>query len=339
MENIDLDLLGMTEHFLSFDAFKLKKTYMVMEMASKAIDLEPRPNRMKKPPELQSVTTNPTGYFSDLYIQDEMRYMLIDKYGKEKGERQFDSLLDSPQRGAFFAQGGILAAEKAGLIDVLGKRSNGDYWQFSYYEMWKEWMESINQSINITTPAPVVTAPTTVIAKTPRVTTTSVNNDDVLKTSITLAFQNLSGKGATDAEKNKSKTRIANILNGSNVYGNANKMVNATNEPYKLVQRAYYAIMSNDRNAVDVAKIFWNKAVSLGVRESMGVWFGLDVIHENVNTVGEDTWNYFLCDDGGCSTEWDLPIKLEIGTIFTHSFGKFKVSSYDGDKNISCDKI
>ena len=58
--------------------------------------------------------------------------------------------------------------------------------------------------------------------------------------------------------------------------------------------------------------------------------------HENV---GEQSWDYFLCDDHGCSTEWNIPIKLNKGTAFTHSFGHYKVTSYEDDRIIMCDKI
>lgn len=58
--------------------------------------------------------------------------------------------------------------------------------------------------------------------------------------------------------------------------------------------------------------------------------------HENV---GDQSWDYFLCDDGGCSTEWNIPFKLNKGTSFTHSFGHFKVTSYKDERIIMCDKI
>lgn len=341
MEELNLDLLAMHETVLSFESFKLKKQYMLKEMASNPIDLEPRPNRMKKPPEINGVSTNPTSYFPDLYIQDEMRHMLIDKYGKDKGEKSFDGLIDamSSRPGAFFQQGGIIAAEKAWLIENTGKPQGPgrhDYWKYSYYEMWKEWMVSIGQNINIATPVtstpvtrqePVRTATPTPVAQQP-------GND--ISTRISRAFDALTGKGASNVEKSKSRVRIENIINGNNPLGAARKMVGATGEVYKLVQRAYYAQEAGNN---DIAKMFWDKAVSLGVRESLdGKFTGLDIIKENSNTVGDDTWNYHLSDDGGVSTEWDIPLKLEIGTEFTHSFGRYKVSSIE-DTEIYCDRM
>jgi len=340
MKDLDLDMFAMHETILSFESFKLKKQYMLKEMASKPIDLEPRPNRMKKPPEMNGVATNPTSYFQDLYIQDEMRHMLIDKYGREKGEKSFDGLIDamSSRPGAFFQQGGVIAAEKAWLINNTGKPNEPgrhDYWKYSYYEMWKQWMTDIGQNINIASPvtATPVSRQEPVVAARP---TPATQQTDDIRTRINRAFDALTGKGASNVEKSKSRARIDNIINGNNPLGAARKMVGATGEVYKLVQRAYFA---QEAGNSDIAKMFWDKAVSLGVRESIdGKFTGLDIINENSNRVGDDTWNYHLSDDGGVSTEWDIPMKLEIGTEFTHTFGRYMVSSIE-DTEIYCDRM
>lgn len=283
---IDLDLLGLEDVVLSFEAFKTRKQYIIKEMAANPIDLEPRPNRMKKPP-VAGIATNPTSYFRELYIQDEMRHMLIDKYGKVRGERTFDGLIDSmsSRPGAFYQAGGELADEKAGLIRTLNKQSNGDYWQYSYYELWKEWMNSINQPINIATepstepvaaPAPV---PVPQTSKRPTVTVT--DDTDEMNAKIERAFNALSGKGASSAEKAKSQERVRNLIDKPNSMALARKMVNATAENHKLVQRAYYAAVANQP---EIAKLFWDKAVSQGVRESVsGVFEGLDIVKESID--------------------------------------------------------
>jgi len=205
-----------------------------------------------------------------------MRHMLIDKYGRERGEKTFDGLIDtmSSRPGAFFAQGGELAAEKAGLISALGKQTNHDYWQYSYYELWKEWMASINQPVNIVTPTPPPTNPQPVRTGTVEPTTTSNTThapifnrdhgvDNAFVNSVKRAFESLTGKGASTVEKLKSKERVRNLNQSIPA---ARKMVNATGEVYKLVQRAYYAMEFGN---FEMAKMFWDKAVSLGVRESL----------------------------------------------------------------------
>jgi len=277
---IDLDILGLEDIILSFEAFKQRKQYIIKEMAANPIDLEPRPNRMKKPP-VVGIATNPTSYFRDLYIQDEMRHMLIDKYGKVRGERTFDGLIDamSSRPGAFFQAGGELADEKAGLIRTLNKQSNGDYWQYSYYELWKEWMNSIGQPINIAA-EPVVTTPTpTPVA--PAAIQSSNDTEDEINAKIERAFNALSGKGASAAEKAKSKARVENLINSSNSIALTRKMVNATAENHKLIQRAYYAAVLGYSV---IAKMFWDKAVSQGVRESKsGIFEGLEIIKESIS--------------------------------------------------------
>jgi hypothetical protein len=61
------------------------------------------------------------------------------------------------------------------------------------------------------------------------------------------------------------------------------------------------------------------------------------------------TWDYYLCDDGGCNTIESQEILLPIGTIFRHEYGFYKVSGYLNDKGedetrysfitkIDCDK-
>lgn len=252
MENIDLDLYGITENVITFEQFKLKKKQLIKE--SNSIDSEQRPARMKKPAEAPGVSTNPKSFFPDIYIQDELCAMLIDKYGKERGEKTFDGLLNAKQTGAFFQQGGIIAAEKAGLIQALGLKSNGDYWQYSYYQMWKDWMTKIGQSINLNTKT---------ITKSVAPIPAPIPDSKTIFQKINIAFADLTGKGITDVEKNKSKLRISNLLQDKNPISSARKMVNATNELYKLIQRAYYAQqLGND----DIAKMFWNKAVSLGAK-------------------------------------------------------------------------
>lgn len=339
MAELNLDLLGLNETVLSFDAFKLKKQYMVKEMAIKPIDSEPRPNRMKKPPMMTGVSTNPTSYFPELYIQDEMRHMLIDKYGRERGEKTFDGLIDtmSSRPGAFFAQGGELAAEKAGLISALGKQTNHDYWQYSYYELWKEWMASINQPVNIATPTvqtPTLPTPPAPTNAQPVRTGTGHPTTDI-NASIVRAFRALTGKGESAVEKTKSRIRVENLVNGNNALALARKMVNATNEVYKLVQRAYYA---SEMGANDIAKMFWDKAVSMGVRESVdGNFEGLDIVTES-SSLDAETYIYHLSDDGGVSTEWEVPFKLDLKTEFTHEYGRYVVSSFE-DGQFVCDRI
>ena len=51
------------------------------------------------------------------------------------------------------------------------------------------------------------------------------------------------------------------------------------------------------------------------------------------------SYNYHLCDDGGCSTEWDVPFKMRKGDRLVHEYGTFKVTSYEELINVMCNKI
>lgn len=48
---------------------------------------------------------------------------------------------------------------------------------------------------------------------------------------------------------------------------------------------------------------------------------------------------YHLFDNGGCSTEWDLPIKLKEGTIFLHEFGSYVVERYEDETTAICERV
>ena len=48
---------------------------------------------------------------------------------------------------------------------------------------------------------------------------------------------------------------------------------------------------------------------------------------------------YHLCDNGGVCTEWDVPIKLPVGTKFLHEFGTYIVTEYKDDNTAMCDRL
>jgi len=132
-------------------------------------------------------------------------------------------------------------------------------------------------------------------------------------------------------------------------------MITTINEFRKInesnFEEVYISFLNKDKNFKEDKKTFkgtdaYEQAVKWG-KENLEK-FNHDMIHytnesvineETHENVGDDSWDYFLCDDHGCSTEWNIPIKLNKGTSFTHSFGHFKVTSYEGDRNIMCDKI
>ncbi len=118
---------------------------------------EQRPDRMKAPDSTQghefSLYNSRTGR-GGLYIQDHMHDMLVDKYGKERGEKVFAGILDT-RGGAFFAYGDKIAREKSYLLNALGIRDYSafsDYFKYSYFALWKMWMDKIGKPYKIPTP-------------------------------------------------------------------------------------------------------------------------------------------------------------------------------------------
>lgn len=54
--------------------------------------------------------------------------------------------------------------------------------------------------------------------------------------------------------------------------------------------------------------------------------------------MNQKTYHYHCADDGGVSTVWDVPIRLEVGATFKCEFGEYKVTEIRGDQ-IGCDRI
>lgn len=114
---------------------------------------ERRPNRMKKP-----LTTD--GNWFELcragqpmnkycvYIQDEAEEICQDKYGKERGTKIWMDSINAPQRGAMFKLADDIMKEKSYLCNQLNLRPS-TYWDYSYFALWKMWMDKIGASYNI----------------------------------------------------------------------------------------------------------------------------------------------------------------------------------------------
>lgn len=104
---------------------------------------ERRPNRMKRP--------DASGYGNDfagrggvrghVYIQDEAEGIMQDKYGRERGTRLWEASINAPQRGAMFKMCDDVMKEKSFLYHQANIYPR-DYWEVSYFALWKLWMES-----------------------------------------------------------------------------------------------------------------------------------------------------------------------------------------------------
>lgn len=218
---------------------------------------EPRPNRMKKPGELPNYWILLSRNRSGLYIQDECREMMIDKYGL-KGEKVWEGLIDAGT-GPFFQFATKVAAEKAWLVNELGLQPcHGDYWKYSYFDMWKEWMKRIGQSINIKQPETNI--PQTAIKPTIDVQPTT--------TPVVQPTKPVSSIKSTIKPDSKDEMRINDIATKTNnnpikMKKVAQVMANKITDGKKAYRRG---LAAEDENYHDLAKIFFDRARQLGVR-------------------------------------------------------------------------
>jgi hypothetical protein len=99
------------------------------------INRAPRPKRMKRPkPEGRAKR------YYKLYIQDELRDVLVDKYGLERGEKTWEYLISQPNNG-MYTVGQNTTDEKAQMYFDLGEDPPRDYWKESYFDVWERWMD------------------------------------------------------------------------------------------------------------------------------------------------------------------------------------------------------
>jgi len=240
---------------------------------------EIRPDRMKAPDStyrhdfMLFNSRNPRG--GGLYIQDHMHDMLVDKYGKEKGEKAFNGILDT-KGGAFFAYGDKIAREKSFLINELGLASGDafrNYFKYSYFALWKMWMDKIGKPYKIPTAAEIQArkdeaerlkkeeAEKIAQAKKDQ---TKADFDRALST-----LQSTYSQYMNIQPDSKDTQRIIDLFNKRNVYNDVPKMVNSIKDKNKAIRRGNavikYLVDNNkfDRYDLSYAEQFFKKANQL----------------------------------------------------------------------------
>jgi len=217
---------------------------------------EVRPSRMKKPGEISNYWVLMGRNHSGLYIQDECRDMMVDKYG-EKGEKIWKGLIDAGT-GPFFQFATKVAAEKAWLVNELDLQPCHDnYWKYSYFDMWKEWMKRIGKSVDIKQPVPSSAVKPTIDTK---LTPTLANQP-----------KSISSIRSSIIPDSKDEMRISDIASkaGGNKYkmqSLAVQMANKITDPKKAYRRG---LAAEDENYHDLAQIFFDRADKLGLQEDV----------------------------------------------------------------------
>jgi hypothetical protein len=100
---------------------------------------EPRP-RMAPAPKPEFSIKSAGAKHWDLYLQDQASDVIIDKYGLERGLKNWEYLIG--QGGAMFSASAQIASEKMQMLKDLGELDaygTDDYFKRSYFDIWKEW--------------------------------------------------------------------------------------------------------------------------------------------------------------------------------------------------------
>lgn len=241
---------------------------------------EMRPARMKSPSSEYSHDFPLHGKNSrGLYIQDDLNDMLIDKYGKERGDAMFKGILEAPRHGAFFQLGDKLAREKSKMMHDLGVHGNGDYFQYSYFSLWKAWMDKNGYKYVIPTPEEVEAKKAIKIAaeelakekeRQAQVAKRTEDDQRAFDSKMSTLRQRF-GKlldikpDSKDLERLKDVTSKSSWSMGTYVQ----KMANSIKDATKAARRGT-AIISligsnvSKYNALNLAEVFFNRAMQLG---------------------------------------------------------------------------
>lgn len=107
-----------------------------------SFDNYPRPSKMKRP-NVSSIATGAATRFIG-YIGDQLESILIDKYGKTRGEKTFEGLLNTGNNAIYTVCTDIIK-EKIKMFQDLGipdsEYMNKDYFDTNYYALWSKWMD------------------------------------------------------------------------------------------------------------------------------------------------------------------------------------------------------
>jgi hypothetical protein len=178
-----------------------------------------------------------------LYLQDEASYIIIDKYGFEKGYKAWEDSIG--RGGSMYAIAADIANQKWVMCKDLGLTKNliADYYFASYYAIWKKWAAK-------KTPKPIATSLTARkdFAKAPNVA------NPAPKTSKVDQMKKVIQPSSKDI------MRIDDLIDQPNALTLANKMANATSDINKLIGRGKEA---ETRGRKDIANLFYSRAKTM----------------------------------------------------------------------------
>ena len=274
---------------------------------------ERRPNRMKRPSKANYNPWNGRGGEPGMvYIQDEAEEVMQDKYGRERGTRNWEASIGHGARGgAMFKMADDVMKEKQFLFDELNLTPSS-YWDYSYFALWKMWMDKIGQSYKIDSDADVQAkkdAKEQAEKEAKRLAREKQQQDN--KNKLTTELNNIRDKySSLNLDKYspdaKDRKRIEDLINNNRSTSStlANKMAKSITNKVKAIKRGLAAIEYYENltdvdtltylYAEDVIKPFFDKAMKLN--ETYAINEGRDAI---CGTCGEHGYDEDL--DRTCS--------------------------------------
>lgn len=250
LDQVQLEISPKYMFVVNPNAPKLKEEEELEEKST--TDQAIRPKRMAPAPDINGMTKSATAYWNHLYIQDEAEDIFQDKYGDERGTKNWEGSIEAGG-GAMYQAVTSIVMQKAKMYRELREELPSDYFSESWFSVWKRWVaakgkpytpkeepkkevpkpeKSIAQPTSLKTPMPVKSAP--------------------IKRSNNFDF--------------KDEQRIADIMTKAN--GNrgkaqalAQQMANSITDKAKALRRANAAESDNYH---DLANIFLKRYITLG---------------------------------------------------------------------------
>ena len=288
---------------------------------------ERRPNRMKRPPKADYNPWNGRGGEQGMvYIQDEAEEVMQDKYGRDRGTRNWEASIGHGARGgAMFKMADDVMKEKQFLFDELGLTPSS-YWDYSYFDMWKKWMNKIGKPYKIDSDADVqAKKDAKEQAEKEAKRLAKEKKQQEAKEKLTTELNNIRDKySSLNLDKftpdAKDRKRIEDLINNNRSTSStlANKMANAIKNRSKAIKRGlagleYYENLTDVDSltylyAEEVIKPFFDKAMKLNesyaINEGQFSWLTQDT-NTQIGSELQNKISVYMYDNKG--NKWHEP--------------------------------
>lgn len=296
---------------LTIDESVINEQFNLPDGMVKALDDidERRPNRMKRPELSDNPWAGRGGQRGLVYIQDEAKSIMQDKYGRERGTKLWQASINASQRGAMFKMADDVMKEKTWLMDQMNVQPSS-YWDVSYYSLWKAWMAKegipyrIDSDEEVQAKADAKRAAEEAAKQQALDAKKAAEKAQFDRTLNQIESENTTAGLPSLQPDAKDKQRVIDMFRRDSWPTTAaNSMAKAIKDVNKAVRRGQAVLdYVKDNNLsyykLDIAKIFFNKAKSLlRSNENMNattdsLWSNLDDVYADIIAL------YTLMDEG-----------------------------------------